>query len=445
MRPFFLILGLGTMLAGQLPIAPASGQSPAGASGAPDSTPLTLTLQDALQRARANSQQFQSANISAQLAHEDRIQGKAGLLPSVNYFNQFIYTQANGTPSGVFVANDGVHIYNSQGIVHGDIFAPGKRADYQRLVAAEAVARAKADIAARGLIATVVQNFYGMVVAQRKYVNAQQSLREAREFFDITQKQEQGGEVAHSDVVKAQIQLEQRQRDEQEAQLAVEKSRIALAILIFADYRKDFSLMDDLKSKTDLPAFNLVQDLAARNSPEIRAAQSAVLQEKFGISSARSAFLPTLSFDYFYGIDANQFAVYNRNHQRNLGSSAQASLTIPIWNWGANRSKLRQAELHLRQAKVDLSFTQRQLLANLDTFYKEAEVANSQLASLAHSADLASESLKLTLLRYRAGEVTVLEVVDAQTTLVQARNAYDDGLVRYRVAVVELQTLTGNF
>jgi len=195
----------------------------------------------------------------------------------------------------------------------------------------------------------------------------------------------------------------------------------------------------------DLPAFNQVQELAAKNSPEIRAAQAAVQQEKFGISSARSAFLPTLSFDYFYGIDANQFAVYNRNHQRNLGSSAQASLTIPVWNWGANRSKLRQAQLHLQQAKVDLSFTQRQLLANLDTFYKEAEVANSQLASLAHSADLASESLRLTLLRYRAGEVTVLEVVDAQTTLVQARNAYDDGLVRYRVAAAELQTLTGTF
>ncbi len=195
----------------------------------------------------------------------------------------------------------------------------------------------------------------------------------------------------------------------------------------------------------DLPAFNQVQELAAKNSPEIRAAQAAVQQEKFGISSARSAFLPTLSFDYFYGIDANQFAVYNRNHQRNLGSSAQASLTIPVWNWGANRSKLRQAQLHLQQAKVDLSFTQRQLLANLDTFYKEAEVASSQLASLAHSADLASESLRLTLLRYRAGEVTVLEVVDAQTTLVQARNAYDDGLVRYRVAAAELQTLTGTF
>jgi outer membrane protein TolC len=92
-----------------------------------------------------------------------------------------------------------------------------------------------------------------------------------------------------------------------------------------------------------------------------------------------------------------------------------------------------------------LSFTQRQLLANLDSFYREAEVASSQLPSLAHSRDLAAESLRLTLLRYTAGEATVLEVVDAQATLAQARNAHDDGLVRYRVALAELQTLTGNF
>jgi hypothetical protein len=36
-------------------------------------------------------------------------------------------------------------------------------------------------------------------------------------------------------------------------------------------------------------------------------------------------------------------------------------------------------------------------------------------------------------------------VVDAQTTLVEARNAYDDGLVRSRVALANLQTLTGAF
>jgi len=49
------------------------------------------------------------------------------------------------------------------------------------------------------------------------------------------------------------------------------------------------------------------------------------------------------------------------------------------------------------------------------------------------------------VLRYQAGEATVLEVVDAQTTLAGARNAYDDGLARYRVALANIQTLTGAF
>jgi outer membrane protein TolC len=48
-------------------------------------------------------------------------------------------------------------------------------------------------------------------------------------------------------------------------------------------------------------------------------------------------------------------------------------------------------------------------------------------------------------LRYEAGESTVLEVVDAQSTIAQARNAYDDGLSRYRIAVATIQTLTGNY
>jgi len=194
-----------------------------------------------------------------------------------------------------------------------------------------------------------------------------------------------------------------------------------------------------------LPAYPEIQTLAGNNSPDIRAAQATVEQQRLEIRSARAAMLPSLSFDYFYGMNSTELALHNRDGQLNLGSSAQAQLTIPLWTWGAARSKVKQSELRLQQARNDLTFTQRQLLANLDAFYREADAANSQLASLRHSMDLSAESLKQTLLRYQAGEVSVLEVVDAQTTLVQARNAFDDGMVRYRLAIANLQTLTGSF
>src|ERR1700726_125172 len=86
----------------------ASAQTPATQTPAP-SGPIALTLQDALQRARQYAQQVYTANIAALLAHEDAVQAKAALLPTVNGLSQFIYTQPNGSPSGVFVSNDGPH------------------------------------------------------------------------------------------------------------------------------------------------------------------------------------------------------------------------------------------------------------------------------------------------------------------------------------------------
>jgi len=402
-------------------------------------------LEDALARARANSPDLLHANIDALIAREDTVQAKTSLLPSVSSFNQFIYTQANGSPTGVFVSNDGVHVYNNQAMVHADIYAPEKLAEYRKAHVAEALARAKAEIAGRGLVATVVADFYGLASAGRKLANAGQSLTEAQHFLDITQKQESGGEVAHADVVKAQVEAEERQRDVQEAQLAVDKARLDFSVLLFPDFNQNYEVVDDLEAPRILPALPEVQAMAANNNPDIRVAQATLDMQNWDLKDARAARMPALSFDYFFGLNANQFALHTPDGFRNYGSSAQVQLTIPLWTGGALGSRIRQAELGLQVAKSDLSFTQRQLLADLNSFYREADTAGLQIASLRHSMELSAESVKLTLEQYQAGECTALEVVDAQSTLMEARNAYDDGLVRSRVALANLQTLTGAF
>jgi outer membrane protein len=427
-----------------LAAAMAVGAGGAAAGQAPSSPDLPpLTLQAALAQARANSQPLRAAETAAQLAGEDRVQARAGLLPSVSGLGQYIHTQPNGTPSGIWVANDGPKVYNVWGTAHGDLFAPSKWADYRSAAAAEAVARAKADVAARGLVATVVQNYYTVVAAVRKAASSQQNLAEARQFLDITERQQQAGEVARSDVVKAQIQVSQRLRDAEEAELAALKARLALSVLVYPDFRDTFAVVDDLQELLPLPPLDTVKSLASERSPDLKAAQAAVRQESSNVWAARSALLPSASFDYFYGIDANELAISDPEGRRLLGSVWQAQMTVPLWNWGATQSKVRQARLRVQQARADLTLTQRQLLANVTVFYAEARTARAQVDSLRASLDLSAESLRLTVLRYQAGEVSVLEVVDAQTTLVQARNAYDDGLVRYRVALAALQTLTG--
>ncbi|MGC2111561.1 MAG: TolC family protein [Candidatus Korobacteraceae bacterium] len=407
------------------------------------SATISLTLADALARAKANSPQFQAALMQAGLAREDRVQARAALLPNIDYNNGFLYTQGNGTASGRFIADNGVHEYVSQGAVQ-QVLGVGQFADYRRTAAAQALARAKAEIAFRGLTVAVVQAYYGLEAAQARAASTQSAYDEAQRFLDMSRQLEQGGEVAHADVIKAQIQANDQQLGAQEAKLAADNARLNLAVLVFPNFFQDFTLADDLEATSTLPAMNDVQQLAAKNNPELAAAFAALEAANHEVAVARAGHLPSLVLEYLYGIDANHFAV-NTDGFRNLGYAATATLNIPVWHWGAIESKVKQAELQQHQAKVELSAAQRQAVADLKSFYAEAETARGQLNLLHTSADLAADSLRLTTLRYQAGEASALEVVDAQNTLTQARSNYSDGALRYHVAIANLQTLTGSF
>jgi outer membrane protein TolC len=96
-------------------------------------------------------------------------------------------------------------------------------------------------------------------------------------------------------------------------------------------------------------------------------------------------------------------------------------------------------------ADFELTQARREISGNLYAFYNEAIAARASVDLSRTGVDLAADSLRLINLRYQAGESGVLEVVDAQNTLIDARNSYDEAQMRFRVSVASLQTLTGGF
>ena len=282
-----------------------------------------------------------------------------------------------------------------------------------------------------------------MLAAEGKLSVAQRSADEAQRFSQLTQKLESGREVAHADVVKANLQLQQRQRDLADAGLAAEKARLDLAVLLFPDPLTPYTLANDLDQPSVLPTKAEVQADGAKNNPDLRAALQAARAAKYELTAAKAAYLPDLSLGYFYGIDAPQFATKGPDGAHNLGYSTVVTLDIPVWDWFATHSRVKQSAIRSDLANVALTATQRQLVASLEVLYNEAAVAMQQLASFDETVRTAAESLRLTNLRYTAGEATVLEVVDAQNSYSAAQAAKVDAAVRYHVAFGQLQTLTG--
>jgi outer membrane protein TolC len=409
-----------------------------------------LAFSDALSRASVSSTDYNTAVTESGVAIADRAIARAAVLPTVIYHNQFLYTQGVGvvpiTPTTTvrFIANNAVHEYISQGVANETIGVAGIT-NYRRANAAIAVANAKLEIARRNLVVALATSYYTLLSTDKKLTVAQHAQDEADSFVNLTQKLETAGEVAHADVIKAQLQQQQRHRDRIDAQLANERARLDLGVFLFPDPRTAYTLAESQNvTLPTLPPYPDVQAAAAQGNPDLRAAAAALRVAQLEVTSARAAYLPDLALNYGYGIDAAQFAIHSPEGTRNLGYSAAATLDIPIFDWFATPARVKQATLRNKLAQLELTAAQRRAIAQLEEFYHEAEGALTELASLDQSVATAAESLRLTYMRYRAGEATVLEVVDAQNSASLAESARADGIVRYRVALANLQTLTGS-
>jgi outer membrane protein TolC len=409
-----------------------------------------VTLDQAVALARANEATFSAAAANQRVAALDRSIARAALLPGVAYHNQVLYTQPNGATNGSgpigsqaspkFIANNGVREYASQGIVTETLGLRGFTA-VSRAAAAAAVATAELEIARRGLVVAVTSLFYQALADDRKVDVARRAADEAAHFTGLTQQRESAREGAHADVVKAQLQQQQRDRDVADAILSAQKSRLDLAVLLFPDLRAAYTLVPG--QIVPLPARSDADEAAMRSNPELRSAMASLRAASLDVTAAKAAYLPDLSLNYTYGIDAEQFAVNGREGVRNLGYSVGATLDIPVWDWLSTQHRVRQSQILRDAAHTALTAAQRRLVAQLDETYAEAQTARDQLTSFDQSVGTATESMHLTQLRYAAGEATVLEVVDAQNALTTAQTAREDGNVRYQLALADLQLLTG--
>jgi outer membrane protein TolC len=431
---------LGVMLPmGRTQSPPPTGNSP-------------ITLDDAIRLAEANEPTFAAALAENRAVALERRDAKAALLPSVDFHNQYLFTQSNHTRSAstqgtssqslpVFIANNAVHEYTSQGTVNETVGWAGITA--VKLADANAArAEAELEIARRGLVATVVELYYSVRSGTEKLAVSTRALEEANRFLDITEKRENAGEAAHADVLKARLGQQQRQRELADADVANEKAALELGVLLFPDPGTKYTVAEE-PAPPPLPVLTDVEAAARTNNPEIRSALASLQAGQAETQKAWAGLTPDLALNYSYGIDAAQFASHGPDGVLNRGYSASATFDIPVWDWLTSERKVKEAHIRAEANKVALTAAQRRLLADLTEFYNEAAVAQKQLASLDASVTDARESLRLTTLRYTNGESTVLEVVDAQNTLVMAENAQADGMVRYHVALAQLGTLTG--
>ncbi len=407
-----------------------------------------LTLDEALRRANALASSFQQAGLNEQIAAEDVRQAQAAFLPRISAPLSDLYTSpALGLPPGTpraqsFIANNAISEYQAYLNLSGDIDIAGRlRATLARNRALLEAAHAGTEVARRALAQAVIEAYYGLALATAQRTAAEQNLAAAEEFERITSLLLSGGEVASVDLTRAQLQTIARRDELERARANEEVAAGSLRVLVGYDFTQPISATDlALAAPVDSEFQQFrVDDISRR--PEFTQFEAELRAAKQEIRIARADRLPQLSYSMLGGFDTDSFKPIRL--KEHTGVSAGFSLTIPVFDWGASRSKERQARLRAQIAENE------RIIA-LRGFTQQFYAAQAQVVSAATRIRLAGtgvtqaqNNLNASIARYRAGEAQIIEVTDALTTLAAQRFALYQAIFDYQTALARLRQATG--
>ena len=403
-----------------------------------------LTLEEATRLALAQASTFEQARINERVAEEDVEQARTAFLPRLSAAPNFIYTSpSTGTPRvPSFLGANAVAEY--QGLVNmsGELDVSGRlRATLKRNREFLKAAHAGTEAARRALVLATSDAYFGLALATANRRGAEQNLMDAAEFERITDLLLQGGEVAPVDATRARLQTTGRKDELEQARANEAVAADSLSALIGHDF-STLIATNDLLLETPL-AGEIEQVDAAMISSRPEFAQLAAERKaaEQDIHIARSERRPQLVYSINGGFVTD--SLHTSNIGEHSGGSASVGLSVPLFDWGASRSRERQARLRAEATESIRIAAERAFAQQFFTSRVQAISASTRIRLAQAGITDAESNVRASIARYRAGEAGIIEVTDAHNTLNGRRAALYQAIFDYRTAHARLIQATG--
>ena len=413
----------------------------------PSPSPSQLSLDEALRLANAQASTFQTAAINERIAAEDVRQARTAFLPRVSTPLSYIYTTpalglAPGEPRAPsFISADAIGVTDALVNVAGDFDIAGRlRASLARSRALLASAHASTEAAKRVLAQAVVEAYYGVALANAQRRAAEGNLAAAEEFEHITSLLLSGGEVASVDLTRAHLQTLARRDELERARANEDIAAGALRVFVGYEFSRPVNTTDlalDIPIDSEYRQFK-AEEVSRR--PEFIQLEQQLRAAQQEIRIARADRLPSLSYSINGGFDTD--SVKAPRLKEHTGVSAAITFSIPIFDWGATRSRERQARLRADLAENERTMALRGFTQQFYAARAQVDSAAARIALGREGVTKAQDNVAASIARYRAGEAAIVEVTDAQTTLVEQRNALYQAIFDYQTALARLKQAT---
>ena len=313
--------------------------------------------------------------------------------------------------------------------------------DYELLRAIKPEIRSVAlttDDSSEQLVQAVAMAYLQVLADEANLQNAIAQENAAKALYDQASARDQAGVGIRLDVLRAQVEYQQRQQQHVSADAQVDKDGIQLNRIMGIPAGQELDLTDPAPF-SEFGDFDLAQaeQTALTHRSDLLSLDASIEVGAREVRAVKYQRLPTLAMNGFYGILGLDSGPYHGVF------TAEGSLRFPIFREAAQRGEEQTAEAQLQTLRQQES----NLRATVDAQIRSSLLdvnSSDQLVKVAQSnVELAKQELSDARDRFTAGVSDNLEVVDALATVTDAESQLVSALYQYNVAKVGLARSTG--
>ncbi len=289
----------------------------------------------------------------------------------------------------------------------------------------------------RLLLVSVARVFYGVLQSEAEGRTLEEARRRDTARVEEMKQRFALGLARRTEVLLNESNLATTEADLLRARTDLEVRRAVLRSLLGAALPGP--LLDEPAEAGEPVPIEEARAAALEARPDLRAAVAAERVAEANLASTRGEFLPSVSLSANRYLARDNFSEFADETEWD----ALLAVEVPLFAGGARVARVRTAASELRQARLLVSATRRDVLQQVEAAHARAASDEEILRTQETREASARENLRLLEEEYRAGIATNLEVLVAQTALDNARLDLDRQRLLTRLDRVELEVAMG--
>lgn len=401
----------------------------------------SVTLEQAVQLTLEHSPAMVQAEGTVRTTEASQRTAVGGFLPSLSLSsgaNRGSSTRFNSATNTTVSAGSQSYTAGLSGSM--DVFAGGRHLAAVRQAAADNAAADASLIQQRFAVTLTAKTAFFNVLRDGELVRvAQAQLEQAQQGLDAANERMKVGSATRSDVLRAQLSVNQAKQALAQAQTTESSAQYALGRLVGDPGAVTATAPASLEPKPLAVTEDQLPALVDQQAPSVVSAQAQVKSGQAAISSAKSQYMPTVRLSGNNNWLNNVASLGGGNSSWSFG----LGLSFPIFNGFQREQTVELANVETENARAALDDARLNARATLESELATLQLAEQQIQLTKEAVTVAEEDLRVQQERYRLGAGTMLDRLTSQASLVQAQTNAVNARYDYQIARAQLEALVG--